>query len=1037
MRILRLELVGFGPFRERQIVDFAAAAAGGILLISGPTGSGKSSLLDAVSFALYDTVPRYEGQSWHVRSDHAEETQQTVVTLDFEMGGERFRVVRSPKYQRPSRRKRGAVTKQPSEARLWRLNEETGEWEGLASRPTDVAAELSQIIGLGHRQFLQVVLLAQGGFQRFLHAGDEDRQATLRSLFMTRRFGTVERLLAERRKELGGRVDRARAHLEGLLEQVEAQVRADDGTPDSTGSAVGGAVDGKGAAVPVSTDARLAAVSASVECLQERLRELRAEAERTAAARGEADAVAQRSRRIAEAGERLALARAEREELEEAGKRIAGAADRLAGAERAERVAEPLRRRDQAAERLAALEADLAQATENLGAARGAAVAKGNRAVAGDAEETAAGLAAERDRITASLALLDEKRKREDGLPGLAAETDAAASDLAAARSRLDAHRQRVAELPGLRDRTRDERDAAAQVTATLVERSEALQRTRTQLAAAEQVAAIEPRLRAARVQSAEAAGRQAEAGVALRELLQRRLDGMAGELAGKLIDGEPCFVCGSTAHPEPAPHDDPVDDDSVAEAERVVNEAQQRYERARQHERDIETERTEAAALAGGLDAKAAAAALRDAEAAHREAETAAADRTRLETRLTELEVEVERAAETEQELRAAVLRAEQHALAAEQQLTALREAVDEGRGSFPSVAARLEAERALRAALVRTHELRAARPETSAAALEARGELDEALATHGFADAAAAREAALTADERATLREQIDAHREAVQRNDGALADPALRDLPEEPVPLAEHEAALAGATEAAAVALTTAVRVEDRLRERREHLERLESAVAAAAGEVEELLTLRRLADTVVGQEPNTRRMRLEVFVLAARLEAIVQAANRRLERMVGGRYTLEHDDGLRAHRRQSGLGLRVMDEYTGRARSAESLSGGETFLVSLALALGLADVVTAEAGGITLDTLFIDEGFGSLDPDSLDQAMAMLDSLREGGRTVAVISHVAEMKERLPAGLEVVVDGRGTSRLLGAGVPDGDTDSSADEQKRITA
>nr|WP_233614188.1 SbcC/MukB-like Walker B domain-containing protein [Leucobacter edaphi] len=138
------------------------------------------------------------------------------------------------------------------------------------------------------------------------------------------------------------------------------------------------------------------------------------------------------------------------------------------------------------------------------------------------------------------------------------------------------------------------------------------------------------------------------------------------------------------------------------------------------------------------------------------------------------------------------------------------------------------------------------------------------------------------------------------------------------------------------------------------------------------------------------------------------------------MVGGRYRLLHDDGLRSRGRQSGLGLAVLDEYTGRERSTDSLSGGETFLASLALALGLADVVTAETGGIRLDTLFIDEGFGTLDPDALDQALATLDALREGGRTVALISHVAELRERLPAQLEVIVDDRGVSSLRGEGV-----------------
>ena len=171
--------------------------------------------------------------------------------------------------------------------------------------------------------------------------------------------------------------------------------------------------------------------------------------------------------------------------------------------------------------------------------------------------------------------------------------------------------------------------------------------------------------------------------------------------------------------------------------------------------------------------------------------------------------------------------------------------------------------------------------------------------------------------------------------------------------------------------------------------------------------------RLANTVAGRAPNTHRMTLESFVLAAELEEIVEAANLRLDDMSSGRYRLQHSDALAARGASSGLGLSIMDAHTGLARPAQSLSGGETFLASLALALGLAEVVTARAGGVRLDTLFIDEGFGSLDDDTLELAMRTLDELRQGGRTVGLISHVAAMKEQLPAQLAVEATPQGPS------------------------
>jgi exonuclease SbcC len=168
-------------------------------------------------------------------------------------------------------------------------------------------------------------------------------------------------------------------------------------------------------------------------------------------------------------------------------------------------------------------------------------------------------------------------------------------------------------------------------------------------------------------------------------------------------------------------------------------------------------------------------------------------------------------------------------------------------------------------------------------------------------------------------------------------------------------------------------------------------------------------------------NALRMRLSAFVLAARLEQVADAATERLVRMSGGRYSLVHTDAVGAGRGRSGLGLRVCDAWTGVTRDPATLSGGESFVASLALALGLADVVTAEAGGATLDTLFIDEGFGTLDEDALEEVVDVLDGLREGGRVVGVVSHVAELRQRIPAQLRIRKAVTGSSVELVAVAP----------------
>ncbi|MEH6378083.1 SbcC/MukB-like Walker B domain-containing protein, partial [Streptomyces sp. KLMMK] len=209
--------------------------------------------------------------------------------------------------------------------------------------------------------------------------------------------------------------------------------------------------------------------------------------------------------------------------------------------------------------------------------------------------------------------------------------------------------------------------------------------------------------------------------------------------------------------------------------------------------------------------------------------------------------------------------------------------------------------------------------------------------------------------------------------------------------------------------------------------QELDRLSAAAVTDACRLaplrEEYHRVAELAALAAGTSTrNERRMRLESYVLAARLEQVAAAATARLRRMSAGRYTLVHSDARAGGNARSGLGLHVIDHWTGKERDTATLSGGETFFVSLALALGLADVVTEEAGGVRLDTLFIDEGFGSLDEQTLDEVLDVLDSLRERDRAVGIVSHVADLRRRVPAQLRVVKGRSGSAvrhEIAGAG------------------
>jgi exonuclease SbcC len=308
--------------------------------------------------------------------------------------------------------------------------------------------------------------------------------------------------------------------------------------------------------------------------------------------------------------------------------------------------------------------------------------------------------------------------------------------------------------------------------------------------------------------------------------------------------------------------------------------------------------------------------------------------------------------------------------------------------------------------------------------------GERDD---QHARTTAAAARAAAETAAVEAGFRDSDDAADAArddrrlieltAQINGFTTEEAALRERLSDP--------ALATAAAAPPIDVTTALveleEVETTLRSY-DHEQGAAQRAATAIDRLHERLTqqlvetqpldarcalvgaLSRLAEGTAVD--NARRMSLSSYVLAARLEQVAAAATERLLRMSGGRYSLVHTDERDPHNKKSGLGLAVVDGWSGQQRPTATLSGGESFFASLSLALGLADVVTAEAGGAPLETLFVDEGFGSLDEDTLDEVMSVLDGLRDGGRVVGIVSHVAELRQRIPAQLQIVKDPRGS-------------------------
>lgn len=995
MRLLRLELAGFGPYRGRFEIDFASFEADGVYLIAGPTGAGKSTILDAVCFALYGSAPRYDERA-HLRSDLAGPDEATWVELDVQLGDRVLRVRRSPEYERPKQRGSG-TTREKAQATL--LERTPAGWDAIATTAKEVGHEVARLVGLTKDEFLQVTLLAQGGFAEFLGASSDERKALLERLFGTGSMRRLRELALADAKAVGA----LRAELEQRRDERVARVRsligpidhdADDGDASGGRAAIGAAAGG------AADEPSLAALEG---ILTERLEAASAAAVAAAAAERDARAARDAARALADRVARRDGALAALASLEAAKDAVAADRERLADADRAADAAAEVdrwTRADRRVQRAAtALEAATAVLPEGLEPEREA-------------------VEREREAALDDVARASETTRFEQELPQLERAAEDTEREARAAEDAVEAARLERAGQPEARDALVRAREDAATRAAGAEPARAAVEAAEARLEARDRADRLHERESEASAEAGRTATAQHAAADALQRLQAARVAGMAGELAGALIAGEPCPVCGATEHPSPhAPGGDVVTAEDVADAIAASEAALAAASAANEALAAIERERASLEAVAGAADRDALAEALDAAREAQRACLDAAAERERLGR---DLEQHDERSRELDAriaELERVVAERRSAAASAATRFADARARVREALGDHPDGRTMLQSASTRRDALEQWLEADAERARAAAEQAEAAADGRAALERLGLPDREALAAMRLEPAERLALRERIRAHDDELASVRGVLAQPELQGLPESADDVAPLEAALADAETASALAARAEATAQTRLDHAAADLDDARQAIRSLADGAEHAATVRSLADALDGR--NELRQDIETYVLAARLGTIIEAANVRLGAMTDGRFALLHDEGTAYRGKASGLGIQVLDAHTGRARTTKSLSGGETFLASLALALGLADVVQAEAGGISLETLFVDEGFGSLDQDSLEAALTTLDGLRAGGRSVGVISHVQQMQERIPWRIRVEPVPGGGSRIEVAG------------------
>ena len=914
MRPLRLTLSAFGPYAAQTTLDLEKLGKGGLYLITGDTGAGKTTLFDAITYALYDHSSSGIREGSMLRCKYADDKIPTFVELEFEVHGVRYTVRRNPEYQRPKARGEGMTTEK-ADATLTYPDDRPP-----VTKAKDVTAAVQEIIGLDYNQFSQIVLIAQGQFTKLLNASTEERSRIFRKLFRTQRYAQLQERLQAEASALNQQRTAQNAKLDSLLGGLQFSPEDPDAealralcaqTVPETALALLDALTARQAAALEEVGTALQATEAQLDTVQQQLGAA-AQAQRLA------QQLAARQAELAAAKPALDAARAE------AGRHAGDAAQ------------------------LDALTAQVTQAQSALAAYDALDTLCRQQTEARDAARLAAAQAHKRrtqlDSLNAALA---------------AAETELAA--LADADTRLLALQNRSAQL---------------------TQRGEALAKLEQRLADCQRQAKAAHK---AQENYRAAAAAQDEAR-ARRDALERAfLDAQAGLLAEGLTEGAPCPVCGSTHHPARAllPHTAPT---------------QAQVEAARQAaaEADRQVQNASAAAQSALAVANEAKTSLRrDAETLLPERFTTPEGTVPLTFALmTNVLAEENAALQTAQTDCKAQCRQTDADCRRKAQLEADRQAKTRQRPALEQSAA--EADRS------------AAAQNASADALE--GQIAERRAALPYprrADAQAALDK-LEAD-RSTLRTGMDTAQRKLKQAEQtvAAAEAAVEALTAQQT-AAQKELPARSAEELTAqqTALTAA---RETLRSREKQLSaqllpnRKTAAQYRAAAEARQTLESRwqwvsALAATAGGTLTSKQKIKLEAYIQMNYLDRILRYANTRLMQMTAGQYELERI-GAENQRSQSGLDLGVIDHYNGTRRSVKTLSGGESFKASLALALGLSDEVQSSAGGIRLDTLFLDEGFGSLDEESLELAIRVLSGLTEGDRLVGIISHVGALKDRI--------------------------------------
>ncbi|SMP53990.1 AAA family ATPase [Anoxynatronum buryatiense] len=1064
MKLLRLTMTAFGPYRSQEVIDFEKLNAARLFVISGNTGAGKTAIFDAVCFALYGQASgtsRKDSQG--LRCLLADPVTHTEVGLTFAMGQHRYRAQRRMGLVKP-----GNKTATGEEHLLERWvpeseatpGSEAGRWELMLerNRVREMNDTIQQLLGLDQRQFTQIVMLPQGEFEKLLLSDSTEKGVILRQIFDTGLYERFTKKLEHQAREASRQYEKQAEKLKLLEEQARSlfQRKADAAvSPQETLASLAnesqqavsvpfemtvGALDSVFSQEQWNTRQVMAALDEELEQLQQAVSQGKEDLKALAKASQQAAEDLLKAQTINQQLEALAVREQRFQALEEEKETREKQEELLDQARKAQRIEGEHRLLEERMKEAAAQKKLLKEAEEHLKLA--------------DQEQNAANKAyeEEKDREPLRASLTEKATLLRGYLPAVKtlAEETARAQKLTlqykVEKEALETLVNRIKKGKELRKQQKQEQETLENVledSETLPEEQARLTELKNQLTNGVELTQLlkEQKLNAHKaLKKWEANKKDFEA------LEQQWVEGQALQLAAHLKDGEPCPVCGSQHHPQPASAaTPPISREAVQQAGKQVEAASGVYQQAAAQAKATKEQLSKVEEwlkkkeipledLTGSLENTTRQLTtltnqVKAVQEKRNDLKKLKVEQVKSEKLLEELEQKHGAKDETLQQLKEQLnqlqgsLEARQKQIPQElHQITALEKAINEADKK------REEAQQVwekVQQAMTRSQNT-FARAETKVQ--NARQNLKtteeqgahqqqvwlQALKQEDFADEAAFKQAQMSREAMATDEADLKAYRE--EKN---LLTQQLR----------EQREALKGAKKADLMALKEAADTlsknletrrqqeanrEEQLRQGRQC--RLQMEKEGILLETQEALRnrLTTLHRTANGSD-NQERISLETYVQQTYFHQILQAANRRLRLLTDGRIELVHREEREKHGKRSGLGIEVFDMHSGSTRSVHTLSGGEKFNASLCLALGLYDIIQQESGGTIMETMFIDEGFGSLDThESLPRAVDLLMEIQQAGRVIGIISHVEELKERLPAVLSVQKQSDGSSR-----------------------